>query len=250
LLWLPGCTLAYDTRCQEVARSTARLLQVAGVDFMIAGKKERSSGDLARSCGENGLFEMMIEENTELFAESGAKQLAISSPHDWHAVAFEYPRLAPLLEEVEGEVPPTRHVTELLAEQIRDGKLRFANGSERRITYHDPCYLGRQHGLFEAPRQILRALPGVTLVEMDEHRAASRCCGGGGGRMWFEPESAGDAKMSERRVHQAAETGAEVLAVACPWCLIQFEDAVKTAGLEGRLRVADVTELAAEVLET
>jgi Fe-S oxidoreductase len=250
LLWLPGCELAYDTRCQEVARATAKLLAAGGTEFMIAGKREANSGDLARRCGEDGLFEMMAEENAALFAESGAESLVVSSPHDWHAYGFEYPRLLPLLDQAEQSVPPARHVTQWLAERVRSGALSFVDGLPRRITYHDPCYLGRHHREFDGSREILGALPGATLVEMDEKFCRSRCCGGGGGRMWFEPERAAGGKMSERRVRQAAETGAEVLAVACPWCLIQFEDAVKTAGLEGRLRVADVTELAAEVLKT
>jgi Fe-S oxidoreductase/nitrate reductase gamma subunit len=248
-LWLPGCTLAYDTRCQAVSRATARLLSAAGVDFMIAGKKELCSGDLARRCGEDGLFEMMIEENAALFAESAAGELVVSSPHDWHALAFEYPQLLPLLPDVEGSLPPARHVTEILAERVKAGVLAFGNGSQRRVAFHDPCYLGRHHGLFEAPREILRAIPGTTLVEMEENRRNSRCCGGGGGRMWFEPETPGEMKMSERRVRQAVSVGAEVLATACPYCLIQFEDAVKIAGLTEQLRVSDVTELAAEALK-
>jgi Fe-S oxidoreductase len=249
LLWLPGCELAYDTRCQEVARATAKLLAASGTEFMIAGKQEANSGDLARRCGEDGLFEMMAEQNAALFAETGAASLVVSSPHDWHAYGFEYARVLPLLEEAEPTVPPARHITQLLAERVRAGDLRFADGPPRRVTFHDPCYLGRHHREFDGAREILQALPGVTLVEMDESFCRSRCCGGGGGRMWFEPEVAGGEKMSERRVRQAAATGAEVLAVACPWCLIQFEDAVKTAELEGRLRVADVTEFAAEVLK-
>ena len=247
-LWIPGCTLAYDTRCQSVARSTARLLAAAGLDVMIGGKKEPCTGDLARRSGEDGLFEMMIEANLALFGESGAVELVVSSPHDWHALGFEYPKLAPLLPEVQGPVLPARHVSEVLAERVRAGALTFADGPARRVTFHDPCYLGRHHDLFEAPRDVLQAIPGVTLVEMEENRENSRCCGGGGGRMWFEPETTGDMKISERRIRQAAATGAEVLATACPYCLIQFEDAVKTAGLEGTLRVADVTELAAEAL--
>ena len=153
-----------------------------------------------------------------------------------------------MLPDADDSLPSVRHIAELLAEQIDDGNLRFGDGPPRRVTFHDPCYLGRHHGLLDAPRRVLRALPGVTLVEMEEHGADSRCCGGGGGRMFFEPGAAGGVKMSERRVRQAVATGAEVLATACPWCLIQFEDAVKTAGLEGRLRVADLTELAAEVV--
>lgn len=249
LLWIPGCTLAYDTRCQAVSKATATLLSAAGVDFMIAGKRELCSGDLARRCGEDGLFEMMIEENAALFAETEVSELAISSPHDWNAIAFEYPKLLPLLPDVEDSIPRTRHVTEILAERVRAGALGFkVNGKPRRIALHDPCYLGRHHGLFEAPREILRAIPGAALVEMEENRRSSRCCGGGGGRMWFEPEKPGEVKMSERRVRQAVAAGAEVLATACPYCLIQFEDAVKTAGLTEELRIADVTELAAEAL--
>jgi Fe-S oxidoreductase len=248
LLWWPGCTLAYETRCQELSRATARLLSAAGVDFMIPGKKESNTGDLARRCGEDGLFEMMLEGNVALITETAASGVIVSSPHDWHALAFEYPRLVPRLADVEATLPPARHVTEVLAQKIEEGALHLAAGPRRRIAFHDPCYLGRHHGVFDAPRAILRAIPGTTLVEMQANRESSLCCGGGGGRMWFEPEQAGGLKMSERRARQAVDAGAEVLATACPWCLIQFEDAVKTAGLEDRLRVADVTELAAEVL--
>ncbi|MHC4473414.1 MAG: (Fe-S)-binding protein, partial [Planctomycetota bacterium] len=168
--------------------------------------------------------------------------------HDVHALSG-YGDLLLLLPEVGGSLPSVAHVTELLATRIREGGLRFGAGTERAITYHDPCFLGRHRGVYDAPREVLRALPGARLVEMEDRRESAWCCGGGGGRMWFEPERAG-LKMSERRVRQAADTGAEVLAVACPYCLIQFEDAVKTAGLSESLRVADVTELAAEALAT
>ncbi len=250
VLWFVGDTPAYDTRGRGIARATARVLAAAGVDFGILGKKEQSSGDLARRCGEDGLFEMMLEANLTRFAEYGVREIIAGSPHDYHALAWEYPRLAALLPDLGGPPPPVRHVTEVLAERIEAGALAPVPGPERRVTYHVPCSLGRHHGITESPRRILRALPGVTLVEMEQNREDALCCGGGGGRMWFEPETpASGGKMSEVRVRQAAAAGAEVLAVACPWCLIQFEDAVKTAGLEGRLRVADVTELLEERLE-
>lgn len=250
VLWLPGCTLAYDTRCQHVARATAKLFDAGGDEVVIGGEREVCSGDLARRCGEDGLFEMMLEENLALFAETGASTVVVSSPHDWHALAFEAPRLLARMPEVASPLPRVLHVFEVLAQRVAAGRVAFGNGAARRIAFHDPCYLGRHHGLFDPPRQVLRALPGVTLVEMEDHHASSRCCGGGGGRMWFEPEASGTMKMSERRARQAAEAGADTLATGCPWCLIQLEDALKTAGLEGELRVADVTELAAEGLRT
>ena len=159
--------------------------------------------------------------------------------------------MVPLLPDVETEVPPARHVSSCWPRRSRTARCVFGDAPARRVTYPRPLLSGPASRAASTRRESsCEALPGVTLVEMEEHRENSRCCGGGAGRMWFEPEEAGGDKMSERRVRQAAATGAEVLAAACPWCLIQFEDAVKTAGLEGRLRVADVTELAAEVLQT
>jgi len=245
LLWFVGSTLAFDTRCQDVARATAAALSAAGVDFAIDGRKARSSGDLAASCGEHGLHEMMIEENAAFLGETGAKEIVASSPHDLHALSG-YREMIPLLPDATGSMLPVTHVTEVLAARIREGKLAFGNGAGKTVTYHDPCFLGRHRGVYDAPREVLRALPGTRLVEMADRRESSWCCGGGGGRMWFEPERTGGLKMSERRIRQAADTGAEILAVACPYCLIQFEDAVKTAGLADRLRVADVTELVQE----
>ncbi len=139
------------------------------------------------------------------------------------------------------------HYTQLLARLIEEGKLTLSGRVERKVTYHDPCFLGKQNGIFDEPRAILRSIPGVELVEMDRIRERSLCCEGGGGRMWFEGTNT-EERLAFQRVHEAADTGAEVLVVACPFCMSMLEDAVKVQGLEDRLKVMDILELVAEAL--
>jgi len=188
--------------------------------------------------GEEGLFEDLSTENLEAFKQSGVRKIITISPHCYNTFVNEYP------EAIKGfEI---QHYTEFFADAIERGSLVPKLRIEKRVTYHDPCYLGKRNGVYDAPRKILMSIPGVQLVEMKRNRDNSLCCGGGGGRMWIEVEEV--KRLSESRVEEAMAVGAEVIATACPWCHIQLEDAVKTTGNEGKIEVKEVAELLASSL--
>ena len=237
-----GCTTSMETRAQEQARSFVKILQYVGVPFGTLGKKEPCCGDIARRAGEDGLFEMKMEDCLKLFRRYGIIDVVTSSPHCMNTMRNEYPVFQSLKAAEEGVDFRVRHYTEILRVLIENGTLSFGRPLKARVTYHDPCYLGRHNGIFDAPREVIQAIPGVELVEMNHHRGDSLCCGGGGDRMW-QDEMDGDPKMSEIRIREAAATGAETVITACPLCLIMLEDARKTAGLEDTLRVMDLNEL-------
>jgi Fe-S oxidoreductase len=188
--------------------------------------------------GEQGLYEMLVEENGERIRETGASRVVTTSPHCFNALRCEYG--------LDGIA--IQHYTQLLAELLDGGNLRLAGTVAYKVTYHDPCFLGKQNGVYDEPRAVLSAIPGLTLVEMDRSRERSLCCEGGGGRMWAEGTNLQE-RLAGRRVVEALETGAEVLAVACPFCLLTLEDAVKVAGLDDRLQVMDIMELVAMSME-
>ena len=248
LCYFIGCTTAMDTRAQQVARSLVQVLERAGVDLGTLGKKEPCCGEIARRLGEDGLFEDQLERGLALFARRKITDVVTSSPHCFHTLHNVYPRFEEHEEKTARAAPRARHYTQLLDELATAGELPLSGIDPTRVTYHDPCYLGRHNQIFEAPRRVLRAIPGVELVEMPRHGAHSLCCGGGGGRMWQE-ELDGEEKMSEVRVQEAAATGAQILVTACPLCLIMLDDARKTAGLEDTLEVMDLGELVAAALE-
>ncbi len=232
LLYFVGCTPAYDLRVQPVARALARTFQAAGLDAGTLGIEESCCGNEVRRVGEEGLFEMLVEEGKPLVESTGAKRMVTISPHCFNTFKKEYG-----LQGIE-----VFHYTQLVADLLDKGKLQFSKPVEKKVTFHDPCFLGKQNHIFDEPRAILRSIPGVQFVEMDRIRERSLCCEGGGGRMWAEGTNM-EERLAFERVHEAAETGAEVLAVACPFCLLTLEDAVKVQGLEGRLRVMDIMEL-------
>jgi Fe-S oxidoreductase len=243
-LYFVGCIPSYDQRVQPVARALARALAAAGVDFCTLGTEESCCGNEVRRMGETGLFEMLVEENGELIRGTEAKRIVTTSPHCFNTFKNEY--------ELDGiEV---LHYTQFIAELIEQDKLEFRStgvwgkGAEKVVTYHDPCFLGKQNHVFDEPRAILQAIPGVKLVEMDRNRERSLCCEGGGGRMWSEGTNL-EERLAFQRVQEAADTGAEILAVACPFCLLTLEDAVKVQGLEERLKVMDIMELVDLALE-
>lgn len=238
LCYFVGCTTSFDDTAQGIALAFSQILQKAGIRFGILGKKEPCCGDIARRSGELGLFVEQMEKNIDLFDKYGITEVVTSSPHCFHTFHNEYTD-APF---------NARHYTLLLKELVENGKLRFKNGKAATVTYHDPCYLGRYNRIFEEPREILRSIPGLTLVEMEHSRADSLCCGGGGGRMWQDLPS-GDTKMSEVRVREAEATGAEILVTACPLCRIMMEDARKAAGLNEKLQVMDLNELVLQSME-
>jgi len=234
-----GCTLAYDSRMQEVARSAVQLLQKANYEFAILGKEEVCCSEFVRKVGEEGLFTELAFENIDLFSKYGIEEVVVICPHGYQTFHQEYG----LLEELPGNLKFV-HISEVLAELIREGKLNPVKELDVTVTYHDPCYLGRRSGIYDEPREVLRSIPGLKLVEMPRSRENSFCCGGGGGRMWME--STAEEKIAERRILEAESTGAEVVVTACPFCFSNLDDAVKTSGLEEKLRVVDLTELLAQ----
>ena len=232
VLFYVGCSPAYDLRAQASTRALARALLAAGVDFGTLGIDESCCGSEVRRMGEIGLFEMLVEENSELFREVGAGRIVTISPHCFNTFKNEYG-----LDDIE-----VLHYTQFIAGLIEHGRLTLSREVHQTVTYHDPCFLGKQNHVFDQPRAILQAIPGLELVEMDRSRERSLCCEGGGGRMWAEGTNLED-RLAFQRVHEAAETGAEILAVACPFCLLTLEDAVKVQGLDEQLKVMDIMEL-------
>jgi Fe-S oxidoreductase len=184
------------------------------------------------------LFQKLKEDNSEAIAESGASRIITADPHAFNALRKDYQGL-----------PPVEHISQTLAGALAAGRLRFKPVEEPGLVYayHDPCYLGRHNSLYEAPRQVLDAIPGLKRVEMARSRDRSFCCGGGGLMLFYEPVE--EMRMGQKRVRMAKEAGADVIVTACPFCMVNIEDAIKTSGLEGQMRVMDLTELAAAHLE-
>jgi Fe-S oxidoreductase/nitrate reductase gamma subunit len=245
LLYFVGCTSAADLRARAIPQALAGLLDRAGVAYGVLGPDEPCCGDVARRLGEMGLFEMLVEDNADLLAELNPNRIVTSSPHCAYTMTSDYPPLAAKLAP-EAKLPPVSHYSQALDKLIAEGRLALTGRLAAKATYHDPCYLGRRLGEYDAPRRVLESIDGLKLVEMDDNRSRSVCCGGGGGRMWVEP--AGETSMAVRRATQAAATGANLLVTACPWCLIMLTDAVKTAGFEDQLEVVDLAELLARVV--
>lgn len=242
-LYYVGCTPAYDTRVQNVTRSLVRLLQSSGLDFGILGKEESCCGSEARRLGEAGLFEMVVEETKEIYKEMGVHKMFTTSPHCFNAFRNDYnaPDAGP------GAWVDVQHYTQVLAGLVERGKLRFQNERQAVVTYHDPCYLGKHNQVFDEPRLVLNAIPGVKFVEMDRSREKSLCCEGGGGRMWLEGTNP-NVRLAQLRVTEALETGANILATACPFCLLTLDEAVKHLNAQDRIQVLDIAEIAVEAL--
>jgi Fe-S oxidoreductase len=237
-LWFVGDYASYDARCQENTLRTARVFARMGLDFGTLRQDERNAGNDARRAGEEGLFEMLRDLNLEALRGCEYRAIVTTDPHTFNALRNEYPR---------EDGVRVLHYTELLDEAVREGRLRFSRRLPHRVTYHDPCYLGRYNAVYDAPRNVLRAL-GVDLVEMPRNRSDSFCCAAGGGRIWME-ESSEVERPAEMRVKEAAGLdGVGTLVVACPKDYVMFTDAVKTAGLEGALAVRDLIELVEEAL--
>jgi Fe-S oxidoreductase len=238
VLYFADCYLSYDRRLRKVATATVKLLQKAGVDFGILGSKESCCGESIRKAGDEESFKRLAKENIKAFIDSGVKTILVSSPHCYHTFKNEYPEFMVNFEVL--------YISEYLLQLVREGRLAFSKGCEKRVTYHDPCYLGRHNGIYEAPRELLKKLSGVELVEMPETREDSLCCGGGGGRIWMETPKA--ERFSNLRVEQALGVGAEVLATSCPYCIANFEDSRLVLNCGDAVQVKDITELLEEAL--
>ena len=240
-LWYLGEYACYHPALQGITRSLARALRTADVDYGILYEAERNSGNDVRRVGEEGLFELLRQKNTATLQQAHFNNLFTTDPHVYNTFKNEYPDLN------HGRHPVSHH-TELLATLLERGQLPVARRLSYRVTYHDPCYLGRYNGVYDPPRAVLQAL-GVELVEMRRSRRRSFCCGGGGGRVWMEEVGQAQSRPSENRVREAASLdGVECLVVACPKDYVMFTDALKTTGLEGKLSVKDVAELVDEAV--
>jgi len=238
-LFYIGCVGSYDERGKKIARAVGNLLVKAGVSIGILGDKENCDGNEVRTLGEAGLFQFLAEKNIALFRDLGVKKIITLDPHAFNTFKKDYPAL-------DGEFE-VYHYTQILAPLIQSGKIPL-KGLNDKITYHDPCYLGRHNGEYNAPRKILKAIPGIELVEMDRSRENAFCCGGGGGNFFTDILGGGEDSPSRIRVKEALDTGAGIIAVACPQCAKMLDDAVKIEQLDDRLKVMDVAEIVTNCL--
>ena len=242
VLWFVGDYGSYHPRVQLASQAIARVFNVLGVDFGILGHEENSDGDSQRLAGERGLFEMLAEKNGKVFQKYEFSKIVTADPHAYNALMNEYPKL--------GISYPVQHYTQFLSEKLDLLKPLLKQELRARVTYHDPCYLGRANGVYQEPRQLLKSIPGVELVEMSHHSNNSLCCGGGGGGMWLEGFQWEQAhiRLSEWRVREAVTAGAEILAVACTYEIPRFEDAAKMVQKASHLVIRDIAELLSEAL--
>ncbi len=235
LYWV-GCAASYDDRAKKIARSTAKLLQAAGVDFAILGQEESCTGDPARRAGNEFLFAMLAEANVAMLNgyEADKKKIVTACPHCFNTLLNDYPQFGGKYEVV--------HHTEFLMGLLREGKLKVKKKLGEKLTYHDSCYLGRYNDVYDAPREILLAI-GATLVEPEWTKSKGLCCGAGGAQMWMEEK--GTERVNKKRTLQLLETGAKSIASACPFCMTMLTDGLKSENLEDSVKQMDVAELLA-----
>jgi len=238
VLYFPGCYLCYDPRLKKVARATADILNRAGIDFGILGSKENCCGESIRKTGDEELFKRLAKDNIKTFIDNGVKKILVSSPHCYHTFKNEYPEFMVHFEVV--------HITQYLSELFDQGQLELTKEYGKKVTYHDPCYLGRHNGIYDEPRKVLKKIPGLEMYEMPESRSNSLCCGGGGGRIWMETPKG--ERFSDLRLEQAVDVGAEVVATSCPYCITNFEESRLALEDSDSLKVKDITEIIAEVI--
>jgi Fe-S oxidoreductase len=233
LFWV-GCTGALVERNVEATLSMTRVLKAAGVDFGVLGDAETCCGDPARRAGYEFQFQIMAEQNIEIFKSHNIKEIITSCPHCYNTIKNEYPRYGGDFKVV--------HYTQLIADLIRQGKLKLTNELNSILTYHDPCYLGRYNSVYLEPRRILQAIPKTKLEEMERSRNKGFCCGGGGGLMWIE-EQPGTTKINQMRIEDVLKTGAETVVTACPYCLQMFEESIEHKDIKDSLKARDLVEL-------
>lgn len=232
------CTSAYDVRSQNIAKSIVKILNAAGIKYGIIGEEENCCAESVRKIGDEALFQATAEKTIELYSNKGVKKVITTSPHCLFTYSKEYPVLGATFE--------VQHYTQLLADLLASGQLRLTRPLEKKVTYHDPCYLGRHCEVFDPPRALLSAVTNGNLVEMPRNRKESLCCGAGGARIWMETKP--EWRFSDLRIHEACGTGATVLATACPYCVSMLEDSRKTTNKEDQIEIRDISELLAEAL--
>jgi len=240
LLFFVGCAGSFDDRNKKVAISLVKILKACGVKFSILGTEEGCCGDSARRIGNEYLYQTLVQANIEVFKNYHVKKIMTMCPHCFNTLKNEYPQFGGKYEVV--------HYTQFLAEMLAAGKLKLSKPIDKVITYHDSCYLGRANEVYEEPRQVLRAVPGLKLVEMERNHIRSFCCGAGGGRMWME-EKLG-TRINQLRTEQAVQTKANWVGTACPYCLTMIGDGIKEKGLEESMTAWDLSELVVQAMDS
>jgi len=238
ILYYVGCTVAFDPRLQKIAKALTQTLAKAGINFGTLGNDEVCCGNKIRRMGDVWSFDALKEMNIEMFKQFPIKQIITTSPHCYNTFKNEYTDL-----DIE-----VKHYTQIIPDLIKKKKLSFSKKFEKTVTYHDPCFLGRQNQIFDEPRDILKSIPSLNFVEMDRARERALCCEGGGGRMWIEAFETME-RTATIRVKEAMDCGAEILATACPFCLLTLEDAVKSGELEDKIQILDIIEIVSQVIE-
>ena len=233
MLYFVDSITSYDDRMQSIGRATAKILDHIGAKFGILGASERDSGHEVRRFGEEMLFMALRDHNTQAIKASGVEHIVTADPHAFNALKHDYK-----------DIPTVEHISQVIAKSVKSGQLRFRpiENAGDVYTYHDPCYLGRHNGVYDDPRAVLGAIPGLNQVEMNRSRDRSFCCGGGGLMLFYEAKE--EERIGVKRVRMAAEAGANVIVTACPFCMVNIEDAIKVAGLEGKMTAIDLAELA------
>jgi len=230
MLYFTCCTYAYDPRNRQVVRATVEVLNKAGISWGTLKSGEVCCGEAVGKMGDLDLFENLKSTNQKLFEENQVKNIITGSPHCYYTFTNEYPGGYQV-----------KHISQVLAEAIKSGALKLSKEIGKKVTYHDPCYLGRHSEIYDEPREVIQAVPGVEFIEMERSRENALCCGGGGGKIWMEVP-AGE-RLSDFRVQEALDIGAEILVVACPYCLTNFEDSRKTLNAEDKIQIMDLVEL-------
>jgi len=238
-LYFVDSITSYDDRMQSIGRATAGILEHLGTKFGILGAAEKDSGHEVRRFGEETLFMALRNHNVDAIKAAGVTRIVTADPHAFNALRHDYK-----------DIPPVEHISQLIARAVKAGKIRFKpvdgkdKDKDKVYTYHDPCYLGRHNQVYDDPRDVLDAIPGLKRVEMQRSRDRSFCCGGGGLMLFYEPKE--EQRMGVKRVQMAAEAGANVIVTACPFCMVNIEDAIKVAGFEGKMTAIDLAELVGE----
>ncbi|GGG48616.1 (Fe-S)-binding protein [Bizionia arctica] len=241
LFWV-GAAGSYDDRAKKITRAFVKILNMANVDFAVLGTEESSTGDVAKRAGNEFLFQMQAVTNIEVLNAYEVKRIVTACPHSFNTLKNEYPEL--------GGHYQVQHHTEFINDLLKSGKLKIGNASQlkgNRITFHDPCYLGRGNNIYEAPRDLLKSL-GVEVVEMKRNRQTALCCGAGGAQMFKEPEK-GDKDINVLRTEDALETQSNIIATGCPYCNTMMTDGVKAKEKEDSVQVLDIAELIANSLD-
>ena len=238
ILYYVGCAGSFDDRYKKVSGAMVKILQAAGINFAILGTDEKCCGDSARRIGNEYLFQMMAQENIEIFKQYNVKKVLMTCPHGYNALKKEYPQFGAEFKVV--------HHTDFILDLIKNGRIKLKGDLAKTITLHDSCFLGRYNDIYESPRQILKSIPKTNLVEMERVKRTSCCCGAGGGRMWME-ELRGK-KINEMRTEEALTQKPDIIATACPFCLTMFEDGLKAKNADEKVKVSDIAEFVANQL--